>query len=125
MNFQRLIAGATQLTHILAIIPVFIIQSFFKLNVGPEVSFLCVFLFISVGVTISATALITHRIVEFGKMGMYSYVIEALVQSGAMYSLTLIISSTLLAIRASHPTDNSLIQATSYCGQTVPPITVR
>ncbi|KAF5309164.1 hypothetical protein D9619_012706 [Psilocybe cf. subviscida] len=106
----------------IAIFPLATIQFFEPTRFLPT-SMLCVFLFISVGITICATSLIIYRIKHVTTDSRYSYIIEVLAQSGAMYSITLLITAAQLIARTNHPNDYALVQSTSYWGGIVTPIT--
>jgi hypothetical protein len=114
-----------------ALIPIILVL---HVGVGPaNLSPICLFFFISAGITVLATALIIYRIIDVSQYSTgqaksrYQYIIEILVESGIMYSTTLLISGVLLAvggnIGSSNPTI-ALTQAASYWGGIVTPVTV-
>ena len=116
------------------LIPILLV---FHVGVGPaQVSPICLFFFISAGITVLATALITYRIIDVSQyiqdstgqaMSRYQYIIEILVESGIMYSATLLISGVLLAVGGNIAGSNpsiALTQAAAYWGGIVTPVTV-
>ena len=112
-----------------ALIPILLVLN---ADIGPgQVSIICLFFFISIGVTILATALITYRVVDVSRRSTgqtrsrYQYTIEILVESGIMYSSTLLIAGVLLAVRGNIDGPNySITQAASYWGGILTPVTV-
>lgn len=99
-------------------------------DLGPgRVSIICLFFFLSIGITALATGLIIYRIADVskrlpGETSRYQYVIEVLVESGVMYSITLLISGVLTAVRGDHFTRYTLVQASCYWGGILTPVTV-
>lgn len=130
---MRLYASSTtvqvliRLNPIVAFIPPFILQAYFQFpfHVAARFSFLSVYLFLSGGITISATTLIIIRIKNVSGVGKYSYVIEALIQSGVMYSLSTLASSTILVIATSRLDNVALVQISTYASVFAVPIAVR
>lgn len=106
------------------LIPLFMIQSVFDVHIGPRISFFCIYLFISVATTVSATSLIVYRIKRLSGVGRYYYIVEALIQSGAIYSFTNVVTAALLAAREIDPFNTALIQVTTYVGVLLTPIAV-
>ncbi|KAF5310048.1 hypothetical protein D9619_010483 [Psilocybe cf. subviscida] len=109
-----------------ALIPILLLLN---ANLGPgKVSFIPLFFFLSVGITVLATGLIIYRIVDVfnripGERSRYQYVIEALVESGLMYSTTLLISGVLMVVRSDNFTNCTLVQASAYWGGILTPVT--
>lgn len=112
-----------------ALIPILLVLN---ANIGPgQVSIICLFFFISIGVTVLATALITYRVIDVSRSSTgqtssrYQYIVEILVESGVMYSSTLLIAGVLLAVRGNIDGPNySITQAASYWGGILTPVTV-
>ncbi|KAF5328396.1 hypothetical protein D9619_013323 [Psilocybe cf. subviscida] len=86
----------------IAVLPITLrLRSEHKLGSGQV--FTSVYFFISVGITILATTLIIFRIIALTGRGgkakrRYRYIIEVLIESGALYSCTSLIVSVLLAL---------------------------
>ncbi|KAF8990222.1 hypothetical protein BDQ17DRAFT_1333606 [Cyathus striatus] len=83
-----------------ALIPVLLALN---LSIGPKhIPVICIFFFISMGITIFATSMIIIRILTVsragGTAGRYRYVIEILVESGILYSTLLFITGVLQAL---------------------------
>lgn len=57
-------------------------------------------------------------------MSSYQYTIEILVESGAMYTTTIVITAILLAIQGSGFDNLKVVQAASYFGALLTPMTV-
>jgi hypothetical protein len=110
-----------------ALIPILLVLN---ANLGPgKVSIICLFFFLSIGITVLATGLIMYRIADVskrsrGEITKYQYAMEVLVESGVMYSVTLLISGVLLAVRGNDFTHYTLVQASSYWGGILTPVTV-
>ncbi|KAF5319634.1 hypothetical protein D9619_008857 [Psilocybe cf. subviscida] len=113
-----------------ALIPILLVLN---VRVGPaQVSVICLFFFISSGITVLATALITYRIIDVSQnsngqaRSRYQFIIEILVESGVIYSATLLITGVLLAVGGNIAVPNhsvALTQAASYWGGIVTPVT--
>jgi hypothetical protein len=109
-----------------ALIPILLVLN---ANLGPgKVSIICLFFFLSIGITVLATGLIMYRIADVskrsrGEITKYQYAMEVLVESGVMYSVTLLISGVLLAVRGNDFTHYTLVQASSYWGGILTPVT--
>lgn len=109
-----------------ALIPILLVLN---ANLGPgKVSIVCLFFFLSMGITVLATSLIIYRIADVskrsrGEITKYQYAMEVLVESGLMYSATLLISGVLLAVRGNDFTNYTLVQASSYWGGILTPVT--
>jgi hypothetical protein len=74
-----------------------------NLQIGPNhIPVICLFFFISMGITVLATSLIIFRILNVsragGTAGRYGHVIEILVESGILYSTLLFITGVLQAL---------------------------
>ncbi|KAF5327208.1 hypothetical protein D9619_004561 [Psilocybe cf. subviscida] len=111
-----------------ALIPILLVLN---ANLGPgQVSIICLYFFISIGITVLATALIIYRVIDVSRRstgqtkGRYQYTIEIAIESGAMYSITLLIAGVLLAVRGKMDGPNySITQAASYWGGILTPVT--
>lgn len=106
------------------LIPLYLIQTLIDTHIGPPISFFCLYLFVSVVTTLSATSLIIYRIKSLSGAGKYFYIIEALIQSGAIYSLSNVTTASLLAAREINPSKPALIQVTTYEGGFLTPLAV-
>ncbi|KJA25296.1 hypothetical protein HYPSUDRAFT_37792 [Hypholoma sublateritium FD-334 SS-4] len=122
---------------ILAMFSVFILGEFTVLPIyltlnttlGPhKISIIIVYFLISAGVTTLATSLIIYRIFDVSRrssneMNSYQYTIEILVESGVMYTATIVVTAILLAIQGSSFDDLKVVQAASYFGALLTPMT--
>lgn len=101
-----------------------------SLNLGDNVDVVIgLFLLTSLGVTILATGLIIYRIVSlardaWGEANKYYLTIEALLESGALYAITLTIEAVLLEVRRKYPNNGVLWQVANYWGGLLLPIAV-
>lgn len=102
------------------LIPFFMVQSVFAVHFGPRISFLCIYLVVSVALTVSTTFLIIYRIRHFSCSKKYLYIAEMLIQSGAIYSIINTVTASLLAAREINPFNTALIQVTTYVGAVFP-----
>lgn len=87
--------------------------------------------YMSVGITAIASGLIIYRIMNVTKQcggvaGRYTYTIEVIVESGALYLITLLIASVLLSeANAESVYSESLVGSWMYFNRASIPITVR
>ncbi|KAF5310055.1 hypothetical protein D9619_010484 [Psilocybe cf. subviscida] len=125
-NKTLLVSFTPLLLGEVALIP---IECVLNANLGPgKMPIICLFFFLSMSITALATGLIIYRIADVsnripGARFRYQYIIEVLVESGLMYSTTLLISGVLLAARKNNFTKYTLVQASSYWGGILPPVT--
>lgn len=111
-----------------AVLPITLrLRSEHKLGSGQV--FTSVYFFISVGITILATTLIIFRIIALTGRGgkakrRYRYIIEVLIESGALYSCTSLIVSVLLALDKGF-TNIPRMKAMFYGLAIITPVTVR
>lgn len=102
------------------------VKSQHKLGLGQ--TFTGTYYFISLGITILATSLIIFRIIRVtgnhGEVKKYRYTMEILIESGALYSVTSLIVSVLLALDQGFK-NIPRMKATFYGQAIITPITVR
>lgn len=109
-----------------ALIPILLVLN---VKLGPKgVSIICLFFFVSTGITVLTTSMIIFRIISVSKNSVratgpkFQYTIEILVESGALYSATLLISGVLLATQG--VSNLTLTESAAYFNSILPPITV-
>lgn len=74
--------------------------------------------------------MIAYRIITLSRrrkehIRRYEYTTQIIVESGLLYSVTLFITAVLLAVQGSSLDDLNVVQAASYFGAILTPITVR
>ncbi len=111
----------------LAVLPIYLTNN---TTLGPhQISIIVVYFLISAGITTLATTLIIYRIFDVSRrssseMSSYQYTIEILVESGLMYTTTIVITAVLLAIGGSSFDNLAVFQASQYFGALLTPMTV-
>jgi hypothetical protein len=88
-----------------------------------------VFLLVSHGITVLSTGLIIYRIISlsrdtWGERNRYRFTIEILLESGALYAVTLLIDAVLVLFRWAHPDNGALWMGATYWSAVIPPIAV-
>ncbi len=111
-----------------ALIPTYLVLN---TTLGPhQISIICLYFLISVGITTIATSMIAYKIIALSKrrqehIRRYEYTTKIIVESGLMYSVTLFITAVLLAVQGSSLDNLNVVQAAAYFGAILTPMTVR
>ncbi|KJA25294.1 hypothetical protein HYPSUDRAFT_37788 [Hypholoma sublateritium FD-334 SS-4] len=119
-GFSLLILGEV------ALIPTYLVLN---ATLGPhQISIICLYFLISVGITTIATSMIAYKIITLSRrrkehIRRYEYTAQIIVESGLLYSVTLFITAVLLAVQGSSLDDLNVVQAASYFGAILTPVT--